>query len=211
MGDRRSDEGQIFSYSAVCLSSPFVAVIICKVKRLILLRTVRFGASAVFTVAQVWSSSPFHLASPADGSQLIFAHLIGQENKGRRSFFVRDQRHEASRSEVRSRSSWQNTHTVNATKNQSSNQSGIRFASQKGPDEDHFTVIISTHESSQITFAVLITLKDHFSPSARSVMYCGEWVSFICKSVAKPLHSSSLCNFYSDSLHYVFFPDWLSI
>lgn len=93
IGDWQSDEGQTFSCSAISLSSPFVTVIICKVLRLILLRTVKFGVSGMFTVARVWSSSPFHLAFAADRSQLIFAHLIWEENKGPRSFAWETRRH----------------------------------------------------------------------------------------------------------------------
>lgn len=110
IGDWRSGEGQTFSCSALWFSSPFVTVIICKVLWLILFRTMRFDVSGAFTVAQVWSSSPFHLASAAHGSQLIFAHLIWEQNKGPRSFEVRDP--PAPRgSEVGSRRRCQNTHS----------------------------------------------------------------------------------------------------
>lgn len=98
MGEWWSDEGQTFSCFAVCLSSPFVTVINCKVPPWILLRTMGFGGSGAFAVARVWSSSPFHLACAADGSQLIFAHLIWEENKAREALRESPrQRHEAQR------------------------------------------------------------------------------------------------------------------
>lgn len=100
IGETPSDESETFSCSAVCLSSPFVTVVICKVPRLILLSSLRFSVSGAFIVARVWSSSPFHFASAANGSQLIFAHLIWEENMGPRCFTWQSwRRHKAQRSD----------------------------------------------------------------------------------------------------------------